>query len=1057
MPKVPMYTLAWSSAIGAYELYETRHREALRIVPESPDWFAWLDQVLSFAFSGKSGHYTARKEAKQRGDRYWSAYLATGTQLTKKYLGKTADLTMARLEHIAVLLSAAQAARVAPRQEKPFRPAQSAAQTPPPASPAAAGTDGEVETAQPPLLAQQRTPLYPLLATRLHVPRLRTRLVSRAHLVERLQRGVERALTLISAPAGFGKTTLLAQWLAGSGTPTAWLSLEAEDNDPTRFLSYLIAALQTLDAQIGTTALALLRTPQPPRPETVLAMLVSELTSRDAAEFALVLDDYHVITAESIQRGMTFLLEHLPPYVHLVLATRADPPLPLARLRASGLLTEVRTADLRFGGAEVGAFLQEVMGLDLEASAIATLEHRTEGWIAGLQLAALSLQGRTDVSGFLAAFNGSHRYVLDYLSEEVLARQPASTQQFLLHTCILERLSGPLCDAVREQAGSQAMLEALERANLFVVPLDDERRWYRYHHLFAQVLHSHLQLVEPTLVPRLHQRASAWYDQHGLPAEAVQHALLIPDFELAARLIESIALPAALTGHLSTVLGWLNALPEAQVQTRPFLCIYHAGLLMLANQSEAAASRLRDAERGIQAEMPAEQAQTIQGWVLALRGTIAGFAGNMLYAASLARQALELLPEMEVIPRVTATLAVPPPYEEHGDVTLATEHEVAVGHAFISTSGIPFASMSSLARLARLHVLQGRLHQAATYEELERGIPRPEVLQAAFGSIFYCFDLGDLLREWNELDAAKRHLLQGMALVNEPRAAEPVVVTRGYIALARLEQARGNTYEALATLDALAQLAEQRHFPPHLVAQVAAARAQLELAQGNLAAAIRWVDSSGLSTGDDDLRYPREGEYLILARVRIAQARSDPAVPLLQDVLRLLDRLLRDAEAKARVNSVLEILVLRALALEVQSERTGSLSTLERALVLAAPEGYIRLFVDEGPPMLALLRQAHTRSRVPGYVATLLSVFGEQNASDFLFSSPYPDSLLESLTGRERDVLHLLLEGASNREIARRLVLSVNTVKRHVYNLCGKLGVQSRAQAIARARTLNLL
>jgi len=419
---------------------------------------------------------------------------------------------------------------------------------------------------------------------------------------------------------------------------------------------------------------------------------------------------------------MTFLLEHLPPQLHLILATRADPPLPLSRLRAQGQLCEVRTDDLRFGAAEASTFLHAVMGLDLEASAIATLEQRTEGWIAGLQLAALSLQGRTDISAFLAAFSGSHRYVLDYLSEEVLARQPEPVQRFLLHTCILERLSGPLCDAVTGQEGSQAMLEALERTNLFVVALDDERGWYRYHHLFAQVLRSHLQQREPTLPPALHRRASTWYEQHHLSIEAVQHALAVPDVELAARLIEPIALPAALTGQLSTVLGWLNVLPEAQVRTRPFLCIYHAGLLMLTNQLEAAEARLRDAERGIQAEMPAEQAQTIQGWVLALRGTTAGFAGDMLYAASLARQALELLPEMEIVPRVAATLAVPPPYEEHGDVTLATEHKVAVDHAFISTSGIPFASMSSLARLARVHVLQGKLHQAvAMYEELERG------------------------------------------------------------------------------------------------------------------------------------------------------------------------------------------------------------------------------------------------------------------------------------------------------------------------------------------------
>jgi len=393
---------------------------------------------------------------------------------------------------------------------------------------------------------------------------------------------------------------LLAQWLVESGTPVAWLSLEAEDNDPTRFLSYLIAALQTLDTQLGATALALLRTPQPPSPEAVMTVLTNDLSERSGGDVAFVLDDYHTIIADSIQRGMTFLLEHLPPQLHLILATRADPPLPLARLRAQGQLCEVRAADLRFSAAEASAFLQAVMGLDLEASAIATLESRTEGWIAGLQLAALSLQGRADVSAFLAAFSGSHRYVLDYLSAEVLARQPAPVQQFLLHTCLLERLSGPLCDAVREQEGSQAMLEALERANLFVVALDEERHWYRYHHLFAEVLRSHLQQAEPTLVPELHRRASNWYEQHELPAEAVQHALAAPDVELAARLIEPIALPVTLHGQIYTVLGWMEALPEALIRTRPFLCVYHASLLTFTNQLEEAEARLQEAEQGAQ-------------------------------------------------------------------------------------------------------------------------------------------------------------------------------------------------------------------------------------------------------------------------------------------------------------------------------------------------------------------------------------------------------------------------------------------------------------------------
>ncbi len=1040
MPKVPAYTLAWSSVTEAYELYETRDRGVLKIAPESPAWFAWLDQVSSFAFFGKSGHYTARKEAKQRGDRYWYAYLTTGTQLTKKYLGKTADLTLARLEHIADLLRA-----------------QSEA-LPPPLASVAADANAEGDVTLRPLLAQRSQPLPPLLATKHHVPRPRTHLVPRAHLVERLQQGVERALTLVSAPAGFGKTTLLAQWFAQSGMPVAWLSLEAEDNDPTRFLSYLIAALQTLDAQIGTTALAMLHTPQPPSPEAVLAVLTNDLASHDAGDFAFVLDDYHVITADPIHRGMTFLLEHLPPQMHLILVSRADPPLPLARLRAGGQLTEVRAADLRFSTAEVRTFLESVMGLDLPPEAIAALEHRTEGWIAGLQLAALSLQGRADISGFLTAFTGSHRFVLDYLSEEVLTRQEASVQTFLLHTSILERLNGPLCDAVMGQEGSQAILEALDRANLFVVALDDERHWYRYHHLFAEVLRRHLQQIEPTLVPELHQRASTWYEQHELLAEAVQHALSVPDFELAARLIEPIALPVTHQGQLPTVLGWLNALPEALVRTRPFLCVCHAVLLVLTNQLEAAEARLQEAERRIQEELPAQQAQIIMGYVLTTRAGIASFSGNTTLTVSLARQALELLPEAEVIPRMGAMAGVAQAYLVSGDVTPATEHEIATAVALIRTSDNLFAIVGSIMLLARLRLLQGRLRQAAaTYREVVQAVPRPEVLQTMFTGLLYYFGPGDLLREWNELDVAEHHLAQGIALVKETLTVDPFVAVFGYTALARLQQARGNAPAALATLDALVQLAKQRHFAPHQMTQGAAVRAQLELAQGHLAAAIRWADSSGLSPNDDDLPYPREGEYLTLARVRIAQARDDPAGPFLQDALRLLDRLLGDAEAKARMGSVLEILVLRALALEAHSDRTSALSTLERALVLAEPEGYIRLFVDEGAPMLALLRLAQARSSVPGYVATLLGAFGEHNVSELPLASPRPSPLVEPLTERERDVLRLLLEGASNQEIARRLVLSVNTVKRHVYNLCGKLGVQSRTQAIIRARNLNLL
>jgi LuxR family maltose regulon positive regulatory protein len=486
--------------------------------------------------------------------------------------------------------------------------------------------------------------------------------------------------------------------------------------------------------------------------------------------------------------------------------------------------------------------------------------------------------------------------------------------------------------------------------------------------------------------------------------------------------------------------------------------VYHASLLAVTNQLDAAKARLQEAEQYAQKELSAEQARTILGWVLATRAGIAGLSGDIADSVSLAHQALELLPETEIIPRAAAIFAAAHAYEVNGDVTPATEREVAAVVALVRTSDNPFGAVSNICLLARLYVLRGKLRQAAaTYAQVVQAVPRPEVLQTLFTSLSYYFGLGDLLRERNELDAAERYLVQGMVMVKEALTVEPLAAILGYTALARLQQARGNSHEALATLDGLVQLAEQRHFAPYLMTQEAAVRAQLELAQGNLAAAIHWADSSGLSTNDDDPGYPREGEYLALARVCIAQTWEDPEIPLLQEVLHLLNRLLRDAEAKARLDSVLEILVLRALALEAQGDRTSALSTLERVLVLAAPEGYMRLFVDEGTPMLALLRQAYARGIVFDYVATLLVAFGEQQVPALPPPSPHRGSLVDPLTEREREVLRLLLEGASNREIARRLVLSVNTVKRHVYNLCGKLGVQSRAQAIARARDLNLL
>ncbi len=778
-------------------------------------------------------------------------------------------------------------------------------------------------------------------------------------------------------------------------------------------------------------------------------------TRLEKGDFALVLDDYHLITAESIHRSLTFLLEHLPPHMHLIIATRADPPLPLARLRVRGQLTELRAAELRFQPAEANAFLKEVMGLHLSPSDVATLQTRTEGWIAGLQLAALSLQGRTTVSGFLPAFTGSHHFVLDYLSEEVLVRQPPAVQTFLLQTSILERLSGSLCDAVTGQGEGQAMLEVLERANLFVAALDDERQWYRYHHLFADLLRSRLQQTMPRLLPELHRRASTWYEQHDLIIEALHHAVLAPDIESTIRLIEEHTHSVALRGQAHTVLNWLHALPDELVRAHPRLYFSHALLLMFTGQLAEALMRLQEASQSASHITPADEAQSFLNQVANVQAYILFFQGDLATSVALAEQALARLAETPGQVREAANMIAAHRLLVSGDVRRVGEQRVARLGSPLSVGSDVFAMdvfvhLASILLQARQLRLQGRLRRAAaTYEQMAQVQGDQEGALIHPG---YCFGLGELYYEWNDLDAAGRLLEQGMEVLRGPLTLAADAIAQGYATLARLHQARKKNTSALAIVDAFAQLADARQFAPVQLAFASAVRAQLELMGGNLAAAVRWTEASGLSA-DDDLAYPREREYLIFARVRLAQGRENPAGPLLSESLRLLERLREDAEAKARMGSTLEILVLHALALHAQGDRTEALRVLQRALTLAEPEGYIRLFVDEGEPMAALLRQAYARGIAADYVVTLLSAFGEQTLA--APSRAFP--LVEPLTERELEVLRLLVRGLSNAEMARELIITVGTVKRHVNSIYGKLGVNSRTQAVARAQTLHLL
>ena len=1005
---------------------ESAHQNLPAIEVGSAAWYAWLTEpaTRSFAFHSLQGTLTARREHRQ-GTWYWYAYRSQNGHLHKTYLGKSEELTLERLQEAARLLSAERATSPRPPDSSPGMPS------------------------------------LQLLTTKIVAPPTRLNIVPRPRLMQRMNAAIKGPLTLLIAPAGWGKTTLLHAWHTApsrSSRPLAWVSLDVDDNDPSRFWTYVLTALNTLHPGVGETPLALLFASPSPPIEAVLTSLLNALTQL-STQTMLVLDDYHLIETQLIHEALAYFVEHLPPNVHLVLASRSDPLLPLARLRARGALSELRALDLHFSLEETTAFLREVMGLLLSAEQVAALQARTEGWIAGLQLAALSLQGREDVAGFISAFTGSHRYVVDYLVEEVLLRQPADVQDFLVQTCLLDRLCGPLCDAVRGRDDSQARLAQIERSNLFLVALDDERQWYRYHHLFAEVLRTRLRQTQPALVPELHYRASDWFEQHKLFDEAVTHALAIPDIELAVRLIEQ----HGWSSRFQTLLGWLNKLPDAFVRTQPFLCIIHAVLLMLMHQLKQAAARIQDAERCLEQEMPTEQRRTILGVIAASRGTLARLLGDYERGVPLAQQALDLLPEpketllMRLI-YLSTLLTAASTYLVDGDMTSAAEAFVETTMASVRAQGNLPTTLRSISNLARFKLLQGRLRQAAsTLEQVMHLASGHRRLQDLLnGADYYCI-MGDLLREWNQLQRAEQQLMQGMDLDRGALTAEAEMITRGYLALARLQQACGQSTQARETLDAFARLCRQHGFAPVLLARGAAVGAQIELAQGNLAAAISWAETSGVLAWDE-LSYPREQEYLTLARLRIAQGREQPTGPFLREAVALLARLGEDAEAKGRMRSVLEVLLLRALALEVQGDPAEALTALGRALAVAEPEGYIRIFLDEGGPMVALLRQAHKHKIAPaGYIATLLAASGETTAMTLDPASHRSSPLLEALTAREREVLRLLINGASNREIAQHLVLSVNTVKKHVWNICGKLGVQSRTQAIAQARILDFL
>jgi LuxR family maltose regulon positive regulatory protein len=919
-----------------------------------------------------------------------------------------------------------------------------------------------------------RPPAGSLLATKLFIPPPAPDQVARPRLLARLDEGMRqgRRLTLVVAPPGWGKTTLLSAWLdslagdlAGLAPAVAWVSLDPGDNDPLRFWTYVCSALSAAYPDL-TGLLPLLQAPQPPPMESLLTALLNAVATPSAPPALLVLDDYHAIDAPAIHQALAFLIEHLPPHLHLVLAGRADPPLPLGRLRARGALTELRAADLGFTPAEAAAFLTATMGLRLAPDDLAALEARTEGWVAGLQLAALAMRDRADLRAFIAGFTGSNRFVVDYLAEEVFERQPPDVQNFLLDTAILDRLSAPLCASVVAGAGApaedvpaaQAVLERLERANLFLIALDDDRRWYRYHHLFADVLRARLRQTRPGTLPALYRRAAAWCAARApdggpeLLTEAVGYAVAAGDLAYAADLVEAHALPALWTsGDAATVRRWFAMLPEPLIAGRVALCLISIQIAFIAGDMAGLELRVAQARRALAAlpDPPAELESGVtgtEGWVAILHGD---------YARGLAQvqQALAATPG----PALNRSLTL----HALGEFYLRSGNHTGAAPLFAEVveqsraGGFIMLAISGLSGLIRCRIFDGRLEDAAAH--CREGLALAAG-QGAPGGVTVAnlhWMLAMVAYEWNDLALAEPHA----------RTAGEISRLGNYqwlrmaaaLTLAQVPAARGDRAGATVALDESARIAAETHHP-RTAAQIAAIRLLHDLAPGPDAAppglaAFRDALDQDLA-GESDPVFAVEPQYYAPLRVLL----QDPAQ---QATARdLLPRLLAFEEAAGRCSRVIALLALQAADLAGQGAAAPARAALERALTLAAPGGYVRAFLDAGAALAGVLRQVAGDPAHADYARRLLAHFAAPVPAPAVHSAPSPQpaaALVEPLTERELEVLRLVAAGASNRDIAAHLILSVGTVKKHTNNIFGKLGVQSRTQAIVKARALGLL
>jgi LuxR family maltose regulon positive regulatory protein len=864
----------------------------------------------------------------------------------------------------------------------------------------------------------------------------------------------------VSAPAGFGKTTLLADWFHeadGADRRVAWLSLDASDHEPASFWTYVVTALQAAVPGVGASALELISSPMPT--DLVLTTLLNELAAAPG-DVWLVLDDYHLVDSREVSEGMTFLLTHLPPHVHVVLSTRADPDLPLARWRVRGELVEIRAADLRFTYDEAAEYLNEVTGLHLTAGDVEALEERTEGWIAALQLAALSIQGRDDVSGFIAQFAGTDRYLVDYLVEEVLAHQPEPVREFLLRSAVLDRLTGPLCDAVVGRDDGRDMLTTLERANLFLVPLDDQREWFRYHHLFADVLQARMLAERPDLVPQLHQRASRWYEAHDFAEEAIRHALASRDFDRTVSLME-LAVPAVRRHrHEAMLLGWLKVLPDDAVRSSPVLSVFYGYLLMISGDLDGFEARLDDADRAL-AGVPegaappwaeTDELRTLPATIAVYRASVAQARGDVAGTAEHARRALELAGPGDHLARGGAAGFLGLAAWAQGDVSSALE-TFAQAVASLHAGGNLVDELSSTLVLADMWLAAG--HPSTARRLYLRAL---QVSEAHDGPVLRAtpdlhVGLSELDYEVGDLGAARQHLEQAAALGEAAAMTESRF--RWYVAMGRLVDAEADPHEAIALLETAEQLYRPGFFPD--VRPIAAIKARVWIAHGDLATAADWVHERGVSATDEAV-YLREFDHLTLVRLLIARHRAHSDPDALGQALQLLARLRDAADASGRAGSLVEIRMLSALAQDAQGHRPQALETLGQSWAQSPePEAYVRLFLDESTPMRELLGAPDLQGVAGDHARRLLS-FGAAPDVDATASGRHPaQSSAEPLSERELQVLRLLDSELTGPQIARELFVTVNTLRSHTKRIFTKLEVTTRRAAVRRARERGLM